>query len=166
MQRADGAQKTLGLADDQHRQRQEEEHVDRDENDEHPVPGDADPVELDGHRQIDEEENAAVGAPRRDQRQIFLEREEADEGEEDQRDRPAGHDGEAENERHQPPAAQAEPQLLARRGRAEVPRTAIAIDASASTAKMPASAARAWGIKAVGIRDALPGAPAACDWRS
>src|SRR5438477_564184 len=85
-----GAIKAAISADDQHRQRQEEEHVDRDENDEHPVPGDADPIELNGHGEVDEEEHAAVGAARRNEREVFLERQEADESEEDERERPVG----------------------------------------------------------------------------
>ena len=64
----------LGLPDEQHADGHEEERVDRDEDDEHPVPGHARPEVLQRNGQVGPEQHAPVGAPCRNDGQVLLER--------------------------------------------------------------------------------------------
>jgi hypothetical protein len=82
-QRADRAQEALRLALERHQRREEQEHPYRHEHDEHAVPVDRRPIELDGNGEIGEQQDRAVDAPGRYEREIFLQREIGDEGEKD-----------------------------------------------------------------------------------
>jgi hypothetical protein len=110
-ERADGAQEALRFAVRRHQRREEQEGPHRDEHDEHAVPVDPRPIELDGNGEIGEQQDAAVDAPRRDQREVFLQREIGDEAEEDDGDGAVQEHREREGADHPPPGAHAVLQL-------------------------------------------------------
>src|SRR5690349_13722781 len=65
--------------------RQTQENIDRNKDDEHPVPADGDQIILRGQDQEAQNERPVIGAPGLEQRQVFLERPETEKREEDQR---------------------------------------------------------------------------------
>lgn len=105
MQGADGFQESLGVTDQHHACGQQQEHEHRDEDDEHAVPADSDPVELHRDREKGPEHDAPVRAPRRDHRQVFLEGEKSDQSEKHDRHRPIDEDRNREHAHHDPPGS-------------------------------------------------------------
>ncbi|MNE98188.1 hypothetical protein D3C80_1966720 [compost metagenome] len=75
--RAYTAQKAERALVQQPGERQQQEDIDRNKDDEHPVPLDIDPVELQRNRQVSPQEQPAVGLARADHGEIFFKREEA-----------------------------------------------------------------------------------------
>ncbi len=88
---------------ERHQRREEQEHPHRDEDDEHVVPVDRRPIELDGNGEIGEQQHLAVDAPGRHEREIFLQREIGDQPEEDDGDGLVEQDSEREGADHPPP---------------------------------------------------------------
>ena len=111
VQGADRAQEVLGLALQHHAHGHEQEAPHRDEHQEHVVPGLTDPPVLQRHGQIHPEQHAAVGTARGNQRQVFLQREEGQEGEEADGDVAPDGDRHGEDRHHPPPGLHARGQL-------------------------------------------------------
>ncbi len=103
VQRAGCPEKILGFSDNDHPHGQQEEEIHGDEDDEHAVPMLVDPVVLEGNGGIGPEQHAAVRASGGNERQVFFQREKADEGEEEDGCRPAEEDGAGKDSDHDPP---------------------------------------------------------------
>ena len=117
VQSAGGPQIALGIASEHQRDRYQQEHINWDEDDEHPVPFDADPIVLQRDAEIGPEQHPAVSVPGRHQRQIFLEREEADQPEKHQCGGAAEGQGQRAQRYDDPPAPHPLPQFAIRRRR-------------------------------------------------
>ena len=106
----------LGFADQHHRHRQQEEHIDRDKDDEHPVPFDADPIVLHRDAQIGPEQYPPVGVTGGNQGQIFLQRQKTDQTEKQQCGDPVEGQCQRTQRYDQPPTADALAQFAIGRG--------------------------------------------------
>src|SRR5690349_8030239 len=113
MNDADRAEEALGLAGDDDARRHQEKQIDGDEDDEHPVPLEMDPVVLQRDAEIGPEEDQAAGV-------LFLrELEELAEGEEaDQAEKPeaalfAEQERDAEEDNDRPPRLDAQDKFTA-----------------------------------------------------
>src|SRR5262245_9775730 len=95
--------KTARLSRQRQDHRQTQEDVHRNEYNEHPVPADGDQVVLRGKDEEAQNERPVIGGPGLEQRQVFLERPETEEREEDQRHLVTRRQDRQEYSRHDPP---------------------------------------------------------------
>ena len=105
--RSGRAQKIPGVAAQHHAHRDPEKCPHRNENQEQVVPVHADPEVLQRHAQVHPEQHASIGAARRNQREIFLEREKRQDREETDRDAAPERDRHREHEHQHPPRTHA-----------------------------------------------------------
>src|SRR5215471_9212584 len=100
-----GGYKTARLSRQRHDYRQTKEDVHRNEDNEHPVPADGDQIVLRRQGEEAQNERPVIGGPGLEQRQIFLERPETEEREEDQRRLVTERQDRQEYSRHKAPGS-------------------------------------------------------------